>query len=286
MNWLLFGGVLLLMILFRSSSKLATAYGLAVTGTFLLTTTLFLVLAGSSWHWSKWKLVAFAVVFGGLELTFFAANLTKVLHGGWLPLLIAVIVTLVMLTWQRGRGIITQRRIALEGPLMDFVEKMRADPPPRVAGTAVFPHPTNETTPLALRANVEFNHVLHEHVVIVSVLPQNVPHIPLEERVTIDDLGYRDDAISHVAIRLGFHDEQDIPAMLRYASRTDTELDLDPDDVAYFLSRITIERGPSPVMTTWRKRLFIGLSRNAATPAAYFKLPDNRTVVMGSRIEL
>ena len=285
-NWLLFGGVLLLMILFRSSTKLATAYGLAVTGTVLLTTTLFLVLAGSSWHWSKWKLVAFAVVFGGLELTFFAANLTKVLHGGWLPLLIAVIVTLVMLTWQRGRGIITQRRIALEGPLIDFVEKMRADPPPRVAGTAVFPHPTNETTPLALRANVEFNHVLHEHVVIVSVLPQNVPHIPFEERVTIDDLGYRDDAISHLAIRLGFHDERDIPAMLRYASRPNTELDLDPDDVAYFLSRITIERGPSPVMTTWRKRLFIGLSRNAATPAAYFKLPDNRTVVMGSRIEL
>ena len=231
-------------------------------------------------------LVAFAVVFGGLELTFFAANLTKVLHGGWLPLLIAVVVIMVMLTWQRGRGIVTQRRIALEGPLMDFVEKMRANPPPRVAGTAVFPHPTNETTPLALRANVEFNHVLHEHVVIVSVLPQNVPHIPLEERVTIDDLGYRDDAISHVAIRLGFHDEQDIPAMLRYASRTNTELDLDPDDIAYFLSRITIERGPSPVMTIWRKRLFIGLSRNAATPATYFKLPDDRTVVMGSRIEL
>jgi KUP system potassium uptake protein len=285
-NWLLFGGVLLLMITFRSSSKLATAYGLAVTGTFLLTTTLILILAGSSWHWANWKLVAFAVVFGGLELTFFAANLTKVLHGGWLPLLIAVIVVLVMLTWQRGRGIVTQRRIAMEGPLIDFVEKMRADPPLRVAGTAVFPHPTNETTPIALRANVEFNHVLHEHVVIVSVLSQNVPHIPVEERVTIDDLGYHDDAISHLAIRLGFHDDQDIPAMLRYASRTNTELDFDPDEAFYFLSLISIERGTSPVMTTWRKRLFIGLSHNAASPATYFKLPDNRTVVMGSRVEL
>ncbi len=285
-NWLLFGGVLLLMLLFRSSGKLATAYGLAVTGTFLLTTTLFLILAGSSWHWAPWKLVAFAVVFGGLELIFFAANLNKIRHGGWLPLLLAVVITVVMLTWQRGRSIVTQRRIALEGPLDDFVEKMRADPLPRVTGTAVFPHPTKETTPLALRANVEFNHVRHDHVVIVSVMTENLPHIPVGQRVTIDDLGYQDDAISHLTIRLGFQDEQDIPAMLRYANRTHAELDFEPDELSYFLSRISIERGPSPVMATWRKRLFIGLAHNAATPAAYFKLPDDRTVVMGSRLEL
>jgi KUP system potassium uptake protein len=285
-NWLLFGGVLLLMLLFRSSGKLATAYGLAVTGTFLLTTTLFLILAGSSWHWAPWKLVAFAVVFGGLELIFFAANLSKIRHGGWLPLLLAVVITVVMLTWQRGRSIVTQRRIALEGPLDDFVEKMRADPLPRVTGTAVFPHPTKETTPLALRANVEFNHVRHDHVVIVSVMTENLPHIPVGQRVTIDDLGYQDDAISHLTIRLGFQDEQDIPAMLRYANRTHAELDFEPDELSYFLSRISIERGPSPVMATWRKRLFIGLAHNAATPAAYFKLPDDRTVVMGSRLEL
>jgi KUP system potassium uptake protein len=285
-NWLLFAGVLLLMLLFRSSSRLATAYGLAVTGTFLLTTTLFLILAGSSWHWAPWKLVTFAVVFGGLELTFFAANLSKIRHGGWLPLVLALAITLVMLTWQRGRSIVTQRRIAMEGPLTDFVDKMRADPPPRVSGTAVFPHPTKATAPLALRANVEFNHVLHEHVVIVSVQSQNVPHIPFGQRVTIDDLGYGDDAIAHLTIRLGFQDEQDIPAMLRFASRTHTELDFEPDDASYFLSRISIERGPSPVMATWRKRLFIGLAHNAASPAAYFKLPDSRTIVMGSRLEL
>src|SRR5262249_29759287 len=163
-------------------------YGLAVTGTFLLTTTLFLILAGSAWHWRPWKLVAFAVVFGGLELTFFAANLTKVVHGGWLPLVVAALVITVMLTWQRGRSIMTERRIALEGPLPDFVEKLRAASPPRVPGTAIFPHPTNTTTPLALRANVEFNHVLHEHVVIVSVLTQNVPHVPIDERLSMDDL--------------------------------------------------------------------------------------------------
>jgi KUP system potassium uptake protein len=244
------------------------------------------ILAGSSWHWAPWKLVVFAVVFGGLELVFFAANVSKIVHGGWLPLVLALAITLIMLTWQRGRNIVTQRRIALEGSLNDFVEKMRADPPPRVTGTAVFPHPTKDTTPLALRANVEFNHVLHDHVVIVSVMTENVPHIPIGQRVTIDDLGYQDDAISHLTIRLGFQDEQDIPKMLRYASRTHPELDFEPDELSYFLSRINIERGPSPVMAPWRKRLFIGLAHNAATPAAYFKLPDNRTVVMGSRVEL
>ncbi|MCU1659866.1 MAG: Low affinity potassium transport system protein kup, partial [Pseudonocardiales bacterium] len=275
-----------LILTFRSSSRLATAYGLAVTGTLLLTTTLFLILAGSAWKWPKWRLIAFGLVFGIVELTFLGANLTKIVHGGWLPILIAVVVVVVMMTWQRGRRIITERRVDLEGPLMNFVEQLRADPPPRVPGTAVFPHPTKQTTPLALRANVRFNRVLHEHVVIVSVQSENVPHIPVDERLSVDELGYSDDGIVHLAIRFGFQDEQNIPAMLRNAKLLTTELDIDPDEASYFLSRIAIERGQRPGMTTWRKRLFIGLSHNAASPATYFALPDDRTVVMGSRIEL
>jgi KUP system potassium uptake protein len=285
-NWLLFGGVLVLIFTFRSSSKLATAYGLAVTGTLLLTTTLFLILAGSSWNWPKWRLILVGIVFGGIELTFLAANLTKVVHGGWLPILIATVVVVVMMTWQRGRRIVTSRRIETEGPLLDFVEHLREHTPQRVPGAAVFPHPTKETTPLALRANVQFNHVLHEHVVIVSVQSENVPHIPIEERLTVDQLGYSDDGIVHLSIRFGFQDEQDIPEMLRSANGMSAELDIDPDEASFFLSRITIERGDQPGMSTWRKRLFIGLSHNAASPAAYFCLPDDRTVVMGSRIDL
>ncbi|MHA3701284.1 potassium transporter Kup [Jatrophihabitans sp. YIM 134969] len=285
-NWLLFGGVTILIVAFQSSDKLATAYGLAVTGTLILTTTLFLVVAATQWGWKVWQLTILAVVFGGLELTFFAANLTKVVHGGWLPLVVAIIVVTVMTTWQRGRRIITKRRKDLEGSLQEFVDHLNLEPCSRVPGTAVFPHPTKETTPLALRENFDFNHVLHEKVVIVSVLPQNVPHVPVEERITVDNLDHLDDGIVHVAMRFGFQDDQDIPAMLRRASGTAPELDLDVDNAYYFLSRISVQEGDDHSMPRWRKRLFVGLAHNATNPAEYFMLPDDRTVVMGAHVDL
>ena len=285
-NWLLFGGVLALMVSFRSSAKLATAYGLAVTGTLLLTTVLFLVLARGAWRWPLWRLGAIGVVIGGVELMFFAANLTKVTHGGWLPLLIGAAVVTVMLTWQRGRRLVTARRSELEGRLPDFVEELHSRAVLRVPGTAVFPHPTKDTVPLALRANVEFNQVLHEHVVIMSVVPQNVPHVPRSQRLTVNPLGYGHDGVVHVAARFGFQDTQNLPEVLRDALLLTDELDFDPEDALFFLSRITIQRGPGSGLARWRKELFIALSRNAATPAAYFGLPDDRTIIMGSRIDL
>ncbi len=286
LNWLLFAGVLVLMLVFESSNKLATAYGLAVTGTLILTTTLFLMYAAIAWRWAPWKLVLAGVVFGGIELTYLGANLTKIVQGGWLPLLVAAIVVTVMTTWQRGRKIITARRVDVEGPLPEFVERLDTEDIPRVPGTAVFPHPTKLTAPLALRANVEFNHVLHERVVIVSVMSENVPHVPPDDRLAIDELGNADDGIVHLSVRFGFQDEQDIPDVLRQAQGRSPELDIDPDTASYFLSRMTIERGRGPGMSAWRKRMFIGLSHNAANPAAYFCLPVDRTVIMGSRIEL
>jgi KUP system potassium uptake protein len=285
-NWLLFGGVLLLVAVFGSSARLATAYGLAVTGTLLLTTTLFLTYAATAWHWARWKLVPVAVVIGGAELTYFGANCVKIASGGWLPLTIAALVVTVMTTWQRGRRTITARRVDLEGSLADFVATLHARNITRVPGTAVFPHPTKETAPLALRANVEFNHVLHERVVIVSMQSENVPYVPPDERLSVDDLGAPDDGIVHLRARFGFQDDQDIPEVLAQARGLTPELDCDPDTAFYYLSRITIERSHAPGMSSWRKRLFIGLSHNAATPAAYFDLPVDRTVVMGSRIEL
>jgi KUP system potassium uptake protein len=139
---------------------------------------------------------------------------------------------------------------------------------------------------LALRANVEFNGVVHEHVVIVSVIPENVPHVPRNERLSVDSLTHSDDGIVHLAARFGFQDDQDIPGVLRDAFMLTSELEVDPATAFYFLSRITIERGQKGGLPNWQKRLFIGLSHNAATPAVYFKLPVGRTIVMGTRIEL
>jgi KUP system potassium uptake protein len=285
-NWLLFGSVLILMFSFRSSASLASAYGLAVTGTLLLTTALFLVLARWGWHWPVWRLVVLGVVFGGLELTFFAANLTKVVHGGWLPLLLGVVVVTVMLVWQRGRSLVTHRRREEEGPLIDFIDHLHEQDVPRVPGIAVFPHPTKETVPLALRANVEFNGVVHEHVVILSVVSENVPHVPRGERLSVDSLDHQGDGIVHLAARFGFHDEPDIPGVLRDAFLLTSELEFDQDSAFYFLSRLSIVRGAKGGLPTWQKRLFVGLSNNAASPAANFGLPVDRTIVMGTRIEL
>jgi KUP system potassium uptake protein len=286
-NWLVFGSVLVLVVAFRSSQKLATLYGFAVTGTFLIDTTLFLIVAASMWHWSRARLITIGVLFGAVELAYFGANVTKIASGGWLPLCIALAISTVMLTWQTGRQIVTRRRQAMEGPLQDFVDDMQVRELVRVPGTAVFPHPTKETTPLALRANVEANHVLHEHVVLVSVRVENVPYISEAQRVTIDQLVHRNDGIVHLELRFGFQDEQDIPEALRLAigSAAD-ELDFDAENATYFISRLAITRGDADGMATWRKRIFIGLAHNAANPAERFCLPLDRTVVMGSHLDL
>jgi KUP system potassium uptake protein len=285
-NWLMFGGVLVLMVAFRSSSRLASAYGLAVTGTFVITTALLVIVARTVWHWAVWKLVLMGAVFGTVELTYFAANVTKIPHGGWLPLVIAVIVVTTMTTWQAGRRIVTKRRKEFEGPLQQFVDKLHERKLIRVPGTAVFPHPDKETTPLALRQNVAFNQVLHDHVVLVSVRSENVPYIPRDDRITVDPLVHHDDGIVHIDIRFGFQDEQDVPEMLHLAHGMSDELDIDADNAAYFLSRLSIQRGNGPGMMRWRKRLFIALAHNAANPASNFGLPEDRTVVMGAHLEL
>ena len=288
-NWILFAGVLALMLGFGSSERLASAYGMAVTATFVITTTLFLVVARVRWGWAVWKLVLVAVVIGGAEVTYFAANLTKIVHGGWLPLLIAISVFTVMKTWERGRQIVTERRTKKEGPLPEFVERIRTEKVTRVPGVGVFLHPNKETTPLALRANLDHNHVVHEHVVIISATSENVPHVT-KDRISVDDLGYRDDGIVHVTARYGFQDFQDIPAALREAVRGaatgNTELAIDPEHVSYFLSKATLRLTKAPGLPMWRKRLFLGLANNAASPAEYFGLSDTDTVVMGTQIDI
>jgi KUP system potassium uptake protein len=287
-NAILFVGVLVLMFSFRSSERLATAYGVSVTGALVIDTLLLLIVARVLWHWQPWKLALAAIGFGGVELVFLAGNLSKVLHGGWLPLLIAAMVFTVKTTWRRGREIVSANRRRMEGSMEEFVEDARRHGKSRVRGVAVFPHPSKETAPLALRANTQHNHVLHDTVIIVSMASANVPHVPPAERLTVDDLGYADDGIQHVSVRLGFADEPDLPAALRQAQ--DEGLlrppPADLDGASYFLSRGSIRRTAAPGMAPWRKTLFIGLAKGAANPAAYFNLPPDSTVTMGSDVEV
>jgi KUP system potassium uptake protein len=286
-NWGLCVAVIGLVIGFGSSTKLGSAYGIAVTGTLAIDTLLFFVVVRYLWRRPLWLVLGGATALLVVDLTFFAANLTKVHHGGWFPLLVGLIAFVVLTTWQRGRQIVTQKRTELEGPLRDFVEKIhKLDPPVyRPPRTGVFLNANPETTPLALRANLEHNRAVHESVVIVTVETLKVPRVPSRDRLTVDDLGYRDDGITHLTLRYGFQDNVNVPRALRTAAKH-VEGDVDLRAVSYFVSRVNIEATRAPGMPRWRKRLFVAIARNAASPIDYFGLPDERTVTVSSSIEL
>ena len=234
-----------------------------------------------------WR-ISGAAAFLIVDLLFFAANLTKVFHGGWFPLMIAFIVFTVLITWQRGREIVTRNRRKDEGPLRDFVEQINEMDPPvdRVPGTAVFLNSNQDTTPLALRANVVHNQVMHESVVIATIKTANVPHVSTHDRLKVDDLGFGEDGISHLTINYGFQDSPDVPEALRHAEDAGLECKIDVDHASYFLSQIKIVRTEAPGMRRWRKKLFLATAQAASNPAEYFGLPEDRTIVMGSYVDV
>ncbi|MEC3954482.1 potassium transporter Kup [Nocardia sp. CDC153] len=287
-NWLLMVSVLTLVFAFRSSEALAYAFGMAVTGTISITTLLFFYVARARWQTPMWLVLLGAIPLLTVDLLFFAANLTKLVHGAWLPLLIAVLAFTIMTTWQRGREIVTAEREHTEGSLREFVDGLRADPSQvvTVPGTAIFLNRGKETAPLAMRANVEHNHVRHRQVVILTIHTEMVPRIPVAERISVDHLGYADDGIIHVTSRYGYMETPNVPAALRLLDPADTEGVLDLDRPSYFLSKIELLRGDAPTMAMWRKRLFIATSHITADAAEYFALPREHTVIMGSQIEV
>jgi KUP system potassium uptake protein len=287
-NWALMVSVVTLVLAFESSAALAFAYGVAVTGTITITTLLFFYVVRHQWRRPLWLVLAGGGAFLFFDVLFLAANLTKLAHGAWLPLLIGVLVFTVLTTWQRGRELVTAQRERDEGSLREFVEELHERRPPlqRVPGTAVFLNRNQLTAPLAMRANVEHNHILHEHVVILTIETLPLPHVPPADRITIDDLGYADDGISHVGARFGYMDEPNVPSVLRLAAEGGLECPLEVDDASYFLSTIELRAGEAPGMTRWRKRLFVATSRITTDAAEYFGLPRERTVIMGSRVEV
>jgi KUP system potassium uptake protein len=287
-NWALCVAVLALVFTFRTSTALAYAYGVAVTGTITITTLLFFYIVRSQWHKPLWLVALGGGVLLLIDLLFFAANLTKLPHGAWLPLAIGVLVFTVLTTWQKGRGLVSRQRAQEEGSLREFIEKLHSMRPPlhRVSGTAIFLNRNKDTAPLAMRANVEHNQVLHDHVLILTIKTLPVPHVSEISRLEIDDLGYKDDRIYHVTASFGYMDVPSVPPLLPLIRAAGEEGRLEEGKVSYFLSTIEVHPGNSPGMSRWRKRLFVATSRLTADAAEYFRLPRDRTVIMGSRIEL
>jgi KUP system potassium uptake protein len=280
--------VLTLVFAFRSSERLAYAYGMAVTGTITITLLLFLYYARTRWN----APIGLVVIGGGIllliDLLFVAANLTKVVHGAWLPLLIGIVAFTVMVTWHRGRVIVTVAREKAEGPLDDFINEVRECDPPlaRVPGTAVFLNRGKDTAPLALRTCVEHTHVLHHHVIIVSIETLPMPRAAESDRIQVDSLGYKEDGIVFVTANYGYMEKTHVLDALRSLTRKQAEGKIALDDASFFLSKLELVRGRNKTMAQWRKRLFIATSYITADAAERFGLPRDRIVIMGSRIEV
>ena len=280
--------VVVLVVTFGSSARLGFAYGMAVTGTMTITTLLFLYVARHHWRTPLWILLPGGAFLLLVDILFFAANLTKFMHGAWLPIVIAVVFFTVLTTWQKGRELVTREREEEEGPLQAFVDDLHALDPPlaRVPGTAIFLNRGERTTPLAMRANVEHNKILHESALVLALETQPAPHVPVEQRIVATDLGYRDDGITLVRARLGYMDDPNVPAMIPLIENAALERPLEPDDLSYFLSKLELGRGDHPGMSRWRKTLFLATAKITADATEHFRLPREQTVIMGSRLEI
>ncbi len=288
-NWLLMVSVLVLVFAFRTSEALAFAYGMAVIGTITIVTLLFLYIARVRWKTPRWVLIVGGGLLLAINLTFLAASTTKIIHGAWLPLLIGLIAFTVMITWQRGREVVSAERERREGPLRAFVDKLQRGEPKcaQVPGTGVFLGRGMDTAPLALRASLELNHARYAHIVILSVETQPVPWVPDAERIVVDGLGHDNDAVIHVTARFGYAETPDVPRALKLVRQDQSEgRRLRLEKATYFLSTIQLRAGTERTMATWRKHLFIATSHITSDAAEHFQLPRDRTIIVGSHIEV
>ena len=281
-NWLLLAAVLTAVIGFGSSSRLASAYGVAVTATMLVDTLLTFFVIRFLWKYPLWLCIFATGVFVIVDVAFFASTLLKVVDGGWFPLLIGAIVFTVMTTWRKGRSILFDRLKASSVPLKPFLDSLFIGPPQRVPGTAVFLTATPEATPHALLHNLNHNKVLHERVVFLTAEVTEEPRVPLADRMELVKLG---NGCWRMNVRYGFMDEPDIARTLEIAGTLGLEFDM--MTTSFFLSRETVV----PVaavsdMAFWREKLFAMMSRNAGNAADYFKLPTNRVIELGTKVEI
>lgn len=288
MNLILMCGVLMLILLFQSSENLAHAYGLAVTATEILTTTLFLICARLLWKWSLLKVVLFGALVAGLEMLYFSANLAKIPTGGWLPILIATIFIIIMGDWVWGLRRVRKIRQKLGISMSALVAKLRTENVRRVSGQAIYLHQNQGVVPLSLKENIRFNQSVHTQVVLLRVDVQNVPHVRHAQRITVKKIGTESDGVLDVTISLGFNDNPDIPHNLRLCTKeADLGFVFEEANARYFVSLIGYHlTNPAPVWRKMAAKLFVILSRNASSRVETFGLPRQRTVIIGGVIHL
>lgn len=288
-NWMLFAAVGALVVGFQSSSNLASAYGIAVTATVAIDTVLAFVVIRMLWKKPLWMVLAGGTALLLIDLAFFAANTTKILHGGWFPLAIGVIAFTLLSTWLTGRALALKRLAEREMPLNLFMRLLRAQqarggpdmPVHRIPGTGVYLTAIDGGTPLPLNRNIEHNHVLHEHVVLFTSAVKGVPSVPDEKRLEITELGQ---GIVRVVASYGFQEQPDVPAALRLAAAQG--LDVDPEHASYFLGHVTLNPVGSEGMALWRKKLFAFMSKNSFRASTYLGVPSDRVIEVGTQVDI
>jgi KUP system potassium uptake protein len=275
-----------LVLAYRSSTNLAAAYGIAVTGTMTITTILFFEVSRGRWHWPVWRASALAGLFLVVDLAFFGANLTKVTQGGWFPLAVAIVIFTLMMTWKQGRmilgGIMRENGLPMDLFLQDIGRRQ----PPRVPGVAVFLTSDSSGAPPVLLHHLKHNKVLHERVILMSILTEEIPTVAEEDRVQCRELGQ---GFFQVIAHFGFMETPDVPTVVRslaQPSAAGTSISVNLMQTTFYLGRETLIATGQAKMAAWRKKLFIFMTRNAQSATAFFGLPPNRVVELGAQIQL
>jgi KUP system potassium uptake protein len=279
-NWALLAFVVMLIMGFRSSSNLAAAYGIAVTGTMVITTLMMTMLELTVWKWNRWLVLVSAAGFLTIDIAYFASNMTKVIDGGWFPLLVGAIAFTFLTTWAKGRSLMQERLKESAMPIDVFI-KSAATAATRVPGTAVFMSTSPTGVPHALLHNLKHNKVLHDRIMILTVVIDEIPYVSDEDRIGVRDLGSN---FFRIVIRYGFMQQIDIPAILKKVENCGPKLKM--METSFFLSRQTLLASDRPGMALWREHLFSWMMRNAESAMDFFKLPTNRVVELGSQVEI
>ena len=280
-NWLLMVCTIGLVIGFRSSSKLAAAYGVAVTSTMLITTILFYVLARHKWNWSRLTAGSLAGLFFLVDFSFFGANVTKIFHGAWFPLVIGAVVFTLMLTWKRGRSILSTHLQNLTPRFQEFERDLEANPPKKIRGQAVFLSGKPDTVPAALIHNIIHNKILHSEIAFLHFRTEDVPRIPNFEKVEVEKLGH---GFYRIVAHYGFMEEPKVGNILALAAEHGLEFKM--ESTSFFVGREKLSIGSNCVMSRWRANLFLFMSRNAMDAASFFDIPPDKIIEVGVQLKL